>query len=59
VGLQWWGYLHTSGTIQIKRYFGPLDIQEANESDFVQRVYGPFEAADRAEAEKILKTHLK
>lgn len=46
----WWGYLHTSGTIQAKRYFEPLDIQEAKESPFCDIVVGPFEASDRDEA---------
>lgn len=48
--LLWWGYLHTEGTIQAKRYFEPLDIQEANESPFCEIVVGPFEAIDRVEA---------
>ena len=56
--LLWWGYLHTSGTIQIKRYFSQLDLDEADESPFVQRRYGPFEASGRDEAEAVLKQHL-
>lgn len=48
--LLWWGYLHTEGTIQAKRYFEPLDIQEANESPFCEIVVGSFEAIDRVEA---------
>ena len=42
MSLLWWGYIHTNGTIQVKRYFGPEDIREAHESPFVARVYGPF-----------------
>lgn len=53
--MKWWGYLHTSGTIQAKRYFGPIDIQEAEESPFCQRAHGPFEAVDRDDAIKQLK----
>lgn len=53
---QWWGYVHVSGSIQAKRYFGPLDIQEANESPFCETVYGPFEAEDREEALSIIKS---
>jgi len=53
--LLWWGYLHTSGTVQIKRYFSQLDLDEANESPFVQRSYGPFPASGRDEAEAILR----
>lgn len=48
--LLWWGYKHTSGTYQAKRYFDTRDIQEARESDFCDQVVGPFEALDRDEA---------
>lgn len=47
---QWWGYKHVSGTYQAKRYFEPLDIQEAVESPFCEKVVGPFEASGRDEA---------
>jgi len=46
----WWGYKHISGTYQAKRYFGPLDIQEAQESDFCEQVSQPFLAHDREDA---------
>lgn len=46
----WWGYKHTNGHIQVKRYFEPLDIQEAEESPFCEKVSNPFEAIDRDEA---------
>lgn len=46
----WWGYRHVSGTLQAKRYFKPLDIEEARESPFVKQVIGPFEAYDRDDA---------
>lgn len=46
----WWGYLHVSLSVQVKRYFGPKDIQEAQESDFVIRTCGPFKARNREEA---------
>ena len=56
----WWGYQHTSGTLQVKRYFGPSDIQEAKESPFCETVIGsPFEAEDREDALRILKEKLK
>jgi len=51
----WWGYRHTSGTYQAKRYFEPLDIQEAHESPFCMQAVGPFEAKDREEALTIVK----
>lgn len=49
------GYVHTSGSLQAKRYFGPEDIQEANESPFCKQVVGPFYAKDRDEALEIVK----
>jgi hypothetical protein len=52
---KWWGYVHTSGSLQAKRYFGPEDIQEANESPFCKQVVGPFDAKDRDEALEIVK----
>ncbi len=56
--LQWWGYRHTSGTLQAKRYWSVEDIQEAQESPFVKTVYGPFNAAGRDEALAILEQHV-
>ena len=47
---QWWGYLHTSGSIQVKRYFDVRDIQEAKDSDFCEKVFEPFEAHTREDA---------
>ena len=46
----WWGYIHQNGSIQVKRYFSYLDLQEALESPFVERVYGHFHADSREEA---------
>ncbi len=51
----WWGYKHTSGTYQAKRYFDALDIVEAQLSPFVESYHGPFEAQDREEALEIVK----
>lgn len=51
----WWGYRHTSGTLQAKRYFDPRDISEAHQSPFCKQVVGPFNASDREEALKIVK----
>lgn len=56
--LLWWGYLHTAGTIQVKRYFDHLDIEEANESPFCDIVIGPFEAFDRDDAIKYMNLAL-
>ena len=40
----WWGYKHTYGSYQAKRYFDQRDIQEAWESPFVDSVTHEFEA---------------
>lgn len=53
--LEWWGYKHVSGTYQAKRYFGIEDIEEAKDSPFCDMVVGPFMAADRDEALKIVE----
>lgn len=58
-GNLWWGYLHKSGTLQVKRYFEPLDIQEAKESPFVKSVHGPWEVNSREEALAKLREALK
>ena len=48
--LQWWAYIHTNGTIQLKRYFDDRDLQDARESPFVKDIIQPFDAFDRAAA---------
>ena len=53
----WWGYLHTEGKIQAKRYFDRRDLEDAAESPFVETYYGPFAAEGRDEAIKILTDH--
>jgi hypothetical protein len=55
----WWGYKHTSGTIQAKRYFDKRDIEEAEESPFCDIIIHPFEAKDRDEAIQIINEKLK
>ena len=48
--LQWWGYVHTNGSLQAKRYFDKRDLEDAYESDFVAQVIQPFDASGREEA---------
>ena len=55
MGNLWWGYLHQQGTLQVKRFFSQQDIDEANESPFVKKVHGPWEAENREEAINKLK----
>ena len=47
---KWWGYQHTNGSIQVKRFFSQEDIDEAMDSPFVSSVAGPFDAKDRDDA---------
>ena len=54
--MKWYGYIHTDGSLHAKRYLGDyLDVVEARTSPFVQVCFEPFEAADRTEAELILR----
>ena len=48
--MNFWAYLHVNGTVQVKCYFGPDDIQEAYYSDFCITIEGPdkFESMDDA-----------
>ena len=54
----WWGYLHTNGHLQAKRYFSREDLDEAGERPFVEKYFGPFEAKDRDQALEILTQKL-
>ncbi len=58
-GNQWWGYRHAEGGMILKRYFGPRDIEEATESDFVLDIVGPFYASNIEEARAILPTYFE
>lgn len=53
---KWWGYVHVNGSLHVKRYFSPEDINEANDSPFVEHVYGPWECLNADEAMSFLKT---
>ena len=55
----WWGYRHVNGTFHTKRYFGPEDIAEANESHFCEQIYGPFEAPNIDEARRWTFSNLR
>lgn len=54
-GILWWGYRHTDGSLHVKRYFDQMDIEEAQDSVFVERTYGPFDAMNREDALQHLK----
>ena len=50
--MKFWGYIHSNGTLQVKRCFGDheLNIKEANESPFVVHILPVIEAPDIEEA---------
>lgn len=53
----WWGYRHTNGTVQAKRFRTQLDIKEAHESWFCAKVVEPFNAKSREEALAYIEAH--
>ena len=59
MNIKWWGYLHTNGSIQVKRYFDNEDFDDADSSTFVERRTSYFEAASRDEAILIVTKNLK
>jgi len=58
--IMWWGYLHSNGSIQVKRWGG--DVRDYTEdcegNDFVLEVVRPFSANNFEEASKIIKDRL-
>lgn len=56
----WWGYLHSNGTPQLKRWFGDNEDYRGDciGNPFVHQVVEPFEAATQEEAHAILKQRL-
>jgi len=55
---KWWGYVHTNGSIQVKRYFDKRDIEEAYESPFCDIVIEPFECDNREDAIEHVKKQI-
>lgn len=50
--IEWWGYLHSNGSIQVKRWFGDHKdyTEDCYGNDFVVQVVPPFEADSRESA---------
>lgn len=48
--MKWWAYLHTNGSLHVKRFFSFEDIDEAVESEFVSLVTPAFDADSREQA---------
>ena len=55
-----WGYLHSNGTIQIKRWFGDVKdyTTDCEGNEFVVQVVRPFEANTKEEAYMIIEREL-
>jgi len=53
--MKFFGYLHNEDSIHTRRYYEPLDINEAKQSPFIKKVFGPFEAANLLQAELMVK----
>jgi hypothetical protein len=59
--MKFFAYRHVNRGIKVRRYdlpFGKEVLGDAEESDFVDEVLQPYEAANRAEAEMIAKKKL-
>lgn len=56
----WWGYLHSNGTVQVKRWFGDHEDYTGDciGNPFVLEVVRPFEANSHEEALKIIVERL-
>lgn len=57
--MTWWGYVHVTGSLHLKRFFDNQDLDDAYDSEFVDRVVSPFEANNRDDAWEILKKSSK
>ncbi len=50
----WWGYKHVNGGLHLKPYTGMKEIRTAEDSPFIDMVFGPFEAETKDEASLLL-----
>ena len=48
--LLWYGYRHTNGRVQVKRFFGVRDLEDCRDSDFVVSYTAAFPAEGREDA---------
>ena len=49
---KYWGYLHSNGSVQVKRWFGDVKdyTTDCNNNEFVVRVVPPFTAESKERA---------
>ena len=57
----WWGYLHSNGTIQVKRWFGDHKdyTEDCEGNDFIVCVVTPFVAELREAAVAHIQAELR
>jgi hypothetical protein len=50
--IMWWAYMHSNGTLQLKRWFGDHKdyTEDCYDNPFVLQVMSPFSADSREEA---------
>jgi hypothetical protein len=60
-GLWFWGYLHSNGTVQVKRWFGDHDdyTRDCEGNEFVKKVVMPFTADNFDEAKEYITKKLR
>lgn len=58
-GIKWWAYLHSNGSIQLKRHLDNQEFVEAAESPFCVKWTKAFEADSRDKALEIAREMLK
>jgi len=54
--IMWWGYLHSNGQVQVKRWFGDVKdyTEDCEGNDFVQQVVPPFKADSKEMAYELI-----
>lgn len=59
--MKYWAYLHSNGTIQLKRWFGDHKdyTEDCRGNPFVQKVVPPFDALNEDDAEHYATRILK
>lgn len=55
----WWGYLHNTGTMRIRRYTSPNDVYEAYASPSIDVVVSPLRAPTIEAAKPLIAMKLK
>jgi len=60
-GLWFWGYKHSNGTIQVKRWFGDQDdfTKDCEGNEFVKGIVEPFTADNFDEAKDYITKKLR